>query len=233
MSNRNRDNDYSNLASVLRFALEQHLKSVNTCLPGHIVKYDAATRRASVRSALDILTTDGELLPAPQIENVPVVFTSGGGWTFGFPLAEGDPVLLVFAQRGLSGFKRDHDRSSPDVDSLFSIRDAIAIPGFGPTSITPGSTDGVTLQDEGGDNLIALEPDGIRIKTRGTVRIEAAGVEIISDGEVKIDSDGKTEVKASSVEFDSGSLKHGGTNVGKTHVHTGVQSGPGTTGPPR
>lgn len=162
---------YDSLPAALRFMLEQFAKTLNTCAPGHIRAYDAATRRATVQPALDLLKTDGSAMSAPLIPNVPVVWPSAGGWTFLAPLADGDPVLLVWSQRGLTGFKRAHGRALPDADHLFSLGDAIAIPGFGPATITPASTTGAVLQSTDAATFIALEPTGIRIRTPGRISL--------------------------------------------------------------
>ena len=102
--------DYGNGSTALRFALRQALKGIYTCLPGLVVSYDAATRRA----------------------NVQVLFPCGGQSAFTFPVEAGDAVLLVYSQRGLRDFKKTHAMSQPGVESFFSYRDAFAIPGFGP-----------------------------------------------------------------------------------------------------
>ena len=190
MTNRDNETRYDSLAAAMRFMLEQFQKSLNICLPGHIVSYAATTRRATVQSALDLLTTDGGSIAAPLIPNVPVVWPSAGGFSFSAPLVAGDPVLLVWSQRGLTGFKRAHERAMPDPDRLMSLGDAIAIPGFGPEDITPVSSTGIVLQSNDAAEYIAVEPGGIRIKTSGIVAIESTG------------------------------LTHNGVNVGDDHVHT-------------
>ena len=176
MTNRNPDSDYSSMAEATRFALEQWTKlNINVCLPGLIESYDPAARRATVQPAVDVLLTDGRRESQPLVSNVPVVWPAVQGFVMAGALKRGDPVALVFSQRGLTGFKRTHGRSVPDEDSLFDLRDAVVIPGFGPPPsepMTPVSTTGIALQDHEGENYIALEPDGIRIKTTGKVTIQ-------------------------------------------------------------
>ena len=158
--------DYANGSTSLRFALKQALKGINTCLPGLVVSYDAATRRAKVQAALQMVSANGNPVPRPVVADVPVVFPSGGGFSLTFPLAVGDPVLLVYSQRGLRDFKRTHAMSQPGVESFFSYRDAIAIPGFAPVGAWEP------------EHEIAISSDGIRIKTSGTVSIEASEVTV-------------------------------------------------------
>ncbi len=158
--NRNPDSTYSNLPEALRFALGEWVKGLNTCLPGHIVSYNSVSRRAVVWLALDALTGDNRRSEAPEVSDVPVIFPSGREFELTFPLVAGDPVLLVFAQRGLTGFKRVHGRSTPDIDSLFSLRDAIAIPGFGLRPPNAEST-----------HAIEITSAGIHLRTSGSLTV--------------------------------------------------------------
>ena len=164
------------LVRGIPWAVRQLLKQVNTCLPAVVRSYNPATRRAVVEPALPMVGTDNTLLPRPPVPNVPVVFPAGGGYSLTFPLAAGDPVLLVYSQRGIGGFKRSFGLSVPDVDSFFSPRDAVAIAGFGALSITPAVSGAVTLQADDGSAYIALGPSGITLKTAGAIAIEGNGL---------------------------------------------------------
>ena len=53
--------------------------------------------------------------------------------------------------------------AAPDIIGFFSEKDAIAIPGFGPTQ---GEL----------EHMIAIESDGVHIKTTGKLAIEAQDV---------------------------------------------------------
>ena len=174
MPNRNKEIEPS-LPLAVRFAIKQAFKGINTCLPGLVLDYDRGTRRATVQPALSIMTTDGRFIPRAPVPNVPVVFPSGGGFSLSFPLHDGDPVLLVYSQRGLSGWKITHDQSPPDRISLFDAADAIAIPGFGPVG------------NDDPNHFISFEeaadgaPDTIRIKSSGRISLEAP--EVLVNGE--------------------------------------------------
>ena len=163
MTNMNPDHDYSNLAVAVRFALRQGLKDVYTSMPGIVRAYDPETRRATIQGALSIATTDGRVIDREPIHDVPVIFPAGGGFALTFPLVPGDPVLLVYAQRGLAGFKKTHELSTPDLDGFFSEKDAVAIPGFG-------------VRRDDTSHRIDVSSAGIHITTLGTVAIEAADV---------------------------------------------------------
>ena len=163
MTSMNRDTDYANMAQAIRFAIRQSLKDMYTCMPGIVESYDAETRRAVVKGALNIVTTKKEEIEREAIHNVPVMFPSGGGFTMTFPLEPGDAVLLLYSQRGLAKWKKTLGVAAPDTIGFFSEKDAIAIPGF-------GSTQGEL------EHMIAIESDGIHIRTTGKLTIEAQDV---------------------------------------------------------
>lgn len=171
MTSMDPETDYRTASAAVEFALRQWAKGLNVCLPGHVVAYDAGTRRATVQAAVDMLTNDHVAIEAPLIPDVPVVWPATLRHAVVGRLVAGDPVLLVFSQRGLTGFKQSHARAMPDLDRLFSLSDAVALPGFGPTTITPATTTGIALQNVAGSEFIALEPGGIRIRTAGRVHL--------------------------------------------------------------
>ncbi len=163
MTSMNRDTDYANMAQAIRFAIRQSLKDMYTCMPGIVESYDAETRRAVVKGALKVVTTKKEEIEREAIHNVPVLFPSGGRSAFTFPLEPGDTVLLLYSQRGLANWKKTFGVAAPDTIGFFSEKDAFAIPGFGPTQ---GEL----------EHMIAIESDGVRIRTTGTLAIEAQDV---------------------------------------------------------
>ena len=161
MTSMNRDTDYANLAQAIRFAIRQSLKDLYTCMPGIVESYDAETRRAVVKGALKVVTTKKEEIEREAIHNVLVLFPWGGRSAFTFPLDPGDPVLLIYSQRGLTNWKKTLGVAAPDTIGFFSEKDAIAIPGFG--------------TDEP-EHHIAIESGGVHIKTTGKLAIEAQDV---------------------------------------------------------
>ena len=161
MSNLRSDQEYDRPTTALKFILRQWSKNLHTCLPGIVEDFDPATRRARVQPAVQKLMTDGGLKDRPPVINVPVVFFGGGPFTSLAPLAAGDAVLLLFSQQGLSHFKAAFAKSPPSGARRFALTDAIAMPGFGPVSITPASEDGLVLgQKTDGTTSVVIDPDG-------------------------------------------------------------------------
>lgn len=164
MSNLNNEIEYKNFEQALGFVFSQQFKKIYTCMPGVIQSYDDSSKRAQVLPALQRTFTDGTTSSLPVLVDVPIIFPSGGGFTITMPITKGDAVLLLFSQRGITEFKKTFNESLPDIDSLLSIQDAIAIPGFGALSISPNLTDGANMQTEDGTNSISVNNDKAELK---------------------------------------------------------------------
>ncbi len=182
MSNRHPELRYEKPEQVIPWAIEQMLKGwVNTAMPGIVDRYDAATKRARVQPALRTIIAPSEGSPdadppvpprprreedKPTIIDVPVVHPSAGGLIVHLPLRKGDPVVLLFSQRGIAAFKQTFAVSNPTRGNFFDMGDAMALPGFGALNITPASTEGLSVQTEDGDTSIVLTPGNVTIRAR-------------------------------------------------------------------
>ena len=263
MSLRHRKTERGHPLTAIRTLLDQARMRIGTALPAAVETYNRATRRIKINPSIKVqVVKEGKMeeVPRPSVTNVPVVFPGGGGYILTFPLESGDQVLRVATERGLSNFKRSFQEASPD-GSVLSPRNAVAIPGFGPLSITERG-EGAVLQNVAGDVWIELHDDRVKIvKGSQTVEIDDAGMRADITGDVSVDATGNISadaggdidaeaagtatVKAPSIVLDgdvrvTGSLNitgssvtHSGVGIGRAHVHTGVQTGPGVSGPPR
>jgi hypothetical protein len=164
VSNLNNEIEYQTFGQALEFVFTQQFKKLYTCLPGIVQSYDQTTKRAQVLPAIERTFTTGGSQALPVLVDVPVVFPSGGGFTVTMPMKKGDGVLLIFSQRGITNFKKTFTQALPDSDSLLSLKDSIAIAGFGALNITPSSSSGATMQSEDGNNAIIVETGKVEIK---------------------------------------------------------------------
>ena len=125
----------ASIEDAIRSTAADALLRIFTCLPGVVRGFDATATRARVQPLPDRMVS-GEGQPHPIVLDVPVIYPAGGGYSVTFPLAEGDAVLLLFSQRGLSDFKdrlarnEGLERVRPDMNVYFRVQDAIAVPGF-------------------------------------------------------------------------------------------------------
>jgi len=173
--------DVGSLSTLLRRAVGRELMDVHTALPGIVDTYDATSRRARVTPAIRILLDDGSLLDRPPIPDVPVLFPAGGGLSLTFPLERGDPVLLVFSQRGMDGFKIAFTASAPSRGPIMDMSDAVALAGFGSAITTPASVTGASLQTDDGATSVVVEPNGeVNVVAAGPVTIRATQINMLT-----------------------------------------------------
>ena len=240
MSSRNPEAGERTLLQLMRFAQEQFRKSLSVARPGLVESYDAATRRAQVRIAVDLVLNDGSRVDAPVIADVPVIHLSGGGYVAHMPLAAGDAVILLFSDRGMTEFKQTYRRAAPE--AVMELKDAVAIPGFGPLTQSLPVTDGAYLGTDAGDEYVAIQAGQTTIVSTGRVNIEAPD-EILLDGPVRITGAATAEstmavsgqISGSDGLDITGDIDVTGTVDGvnvSSHRHTLVQVGSGKSGPP-
>lgn len=63
------------------------------------------------------------------------------------------------------------------------------------------------------------------------VRFSEAGIEVVSPVKVHIQAPAG-QLDIDTLDINGSALRHNGVNIGKTHTHTGVTPGSGTSGPP-
>ena len=181
MSNRDADSRYELPQQAIPFHVSQALKTVHTSLPGIVNQYDATTRRARVQPAVDLLKTDGTSMPKPILLDVPVLFPTGGGFTMSVPLAAGDPVMLLFAERDIAAFKETLEVGPPLTDDIMEIQHVVCVPGFWPLDGVlpigaPNPPPGLVLQSNDGMAWVHLQEDMLDATVDGgvtTIHVEA------------------------------------------------------------
>jgi len=173
--------DVRSLTTLLRRAVGRELLDVHTALPGIVDTYDATSRRARVVPAIRLLLDDGSLLDRPPVTDVPVLFPSGGGLSLTFPLQRGDPVLMIFSQRGMDGFKSSYTVSPPSRGPIMDMSDAVALVGFGSVLTTPASATGAAIQTDDGTTSVVVEPSGeVNVVAAGEVTIRATQINLLT-----------------------------------------------------
>jgi len=235
MTNINREKEYDNLTDWFNFAFDQRMKFIFTMMPGLIVSYDAAKRRATVQLAIDRLKTDGTRMELPALVDVPTLFPSSKKFSIQFPLEKDDPVMVCFSSRDLSAFKVSYAQSAPQRSGgLFQIKDGVAIPGFGNLTNTPAKTDAITIQNAAGTTYVAVEENevtavGVQKVTATAPVIELNG-NVTINGDVEINNTAPVQVSNGLINS-SGDIVSGTVSL-ETHLHSAVTTGPDVSGPP-
>lgn len=171
-------------AEVIRRAIRAAMLELNTGLPARVVEYDPDTQSATVQPLFKRAFLDQDenenVVKAPSIQSVPVIFPGGGGWCIRWRLAPGDVVFLQFSQRSMDKLKQAP--SGQEVDPVESrhhdLSDAVALATFRtPQGALPDPGEDLVLGREDGSSEIRLKPDGVIElgadgPARGVVRID-------------------------------------------------------------
>ncbi len=122
----------ASLSEPLLRAIERAMIEMRVSLPARVEKYDETKQRADVKPLLNRRYADGEEAELPVIAGVPVVWPRAGGAAMTMPVAKGDGVLLVFADRSIDRWLANGGQVTPDDPRTHDLSDAVAIPGLAP-----------------------------------------------------------------------------------------------------
>jgi hypothetical protein len=115
----------------LREFMDYYFSQVHTSLPGAVIEYDAAKRRATVQPSLKRRAGNKEYIAFPLLIDVPVQFPGTKKWTIHFPLEENDEVAVFFSERALEAWKDVGQDGIEDPDPRrYDLCDAYCTPGL-------------------------------------------------------------------------------------------------------
>lgn len=217
------------LQESVQSAIEDYKIDMNTCLPAVVVRVldNLNYCQIDVQPSINIKGFDGSTTERPPILNVPVQFPSSSTSAITFPLNPGDPVLLIFSQRGLDAWKAGNGYATTPTDyRMMDYKDCFAIPCVWPKARSvndpvkrrwPHNTrDLVVAHNVGSANEIELRlTEGGRIQFNSDI-----GMDI-----------NVPDIKITGTVTHTGILSSNGVIL-DVHTHTGVDTGPGVSGPP-
>lgn len=99
----------SELAELIRKAMDARLAEVRVAIPVRIERYDLATQTVDVQPLVKDhqVLDDGHLVESlPQLKSVPVAFPRGGGFFISLPLAKGDTGRVVVCDRSIDQWRK-------------------------------------------------------------------------------------------------------------------------------
>lgn len=201
-------------AGVMTDVLQNFLRGVDDMIPAKVVSYDDATNRAVIKPLVMLGTTDGQKISRAQLSNIPVFRFGGGGFFIRFPVKAGDFGWLKATDRDMSLImQRGGLEDWPNTLRQHSFSDGMFFPDTLKSWVIDGANaDALVIQSLDGSVCVSLHS--------GKVKIEAADIEMVGNVQVT----GNVAV--------TGTMTNNGTNVGSTHVHSGVDAGPSNTGGP-
>lgn len=165
------------LAEIVRAYVDERVVGLHVSCPATIVSYDATTQRCSVRPASHVRIA-GQEIALPVIDDVPVSWPRATGCLLSFPLAAGDPVLLVFSDRMLDQWRGTGVVSPPTSPRMHHLTDAIALPlGVWPDSQPDSRVSATDVVLAGpGSSKVSIKPDGsVVIESGGSVHVGGTG----------------------------------------------------------
>jgi hypothetical protein len=158
------------LEDLVQRIVNKALRETRVSMPGRIIGYDAATRRARVQIIGSEVLPDGRTVQQPVITDVPVFMPNGGGAAITMPIGAGDTGVLVFADQDIGGWTIDDDGRAPDSGRRHSINDAMFMPGAG-----RGEADATNFVITFNGATITISPGGeVTINSPGAVDIVSA-----------------------------------------------------------
>ena len=113
--------------------LSRALATINCCLPGTVVSFDASVQTASVQPTVRkrIRTEKGvREMDYPLLENVPVLMIGGGDYALTFPVRKGDECIVLFSDSCIDAWWQSGGVQGQIVARQHDLSDGFAIVGF-------------------------------------------------------------------------------------------------------
>ena len=160
------------------------LNELHTALPARVERYDAANQRADAKPVFlrVFLDEDGkeQTYEYPIVTDVPVHFPRGGGAYIHLPIAAGDLVLLVCAQRSLDRYLETDGKQVIDTQDArrHHFSDAVAFAGLSTSKskIELSDPKDLIVGLEDGTAEIHVQPGGKVFVKAGSVMLGASGL---------------------------------------------------------
>lgn len=172
------EEDNRGLETAIQRVVEVAMSRAHTALPGIVDAYDAATQTANVTPQLQSRWSDEDGVlqsgDMPSIQGAPVYFPRAGGFSVTVPVTAGDPCLILFADRDISGYLEKGDRRVPPTGRMNAYNDAIVLPGLvpAPDAISPApSTAGIEVRSDDGTTFVRVGPAGVELESSVLVKL--------------------------------------------------------------
>jgi hypothetical protein len=165
------------LENAFTSIISEFLKGkLNVAMPAIVTAYNDKNK-VSVQPVVHRKYKGKDPKPLPTIEDVPVMFPGSGGYWLTFPITVGSWVMLVCSQRSIDAWKNsDGEVGDATTPRLFSMSDAVALPGLLPFSSAMDVTDGLQLRTKSGDVKIKINDTVITITNGlGTIAMDDTG----------------------------------------------------------
>jgi hypothetical protein len=198
-------------SSQWKTLIKQFAAKLRCAAPGIVESFNADNQTVSVQIALSELAWQGGVKPAQwtalqPVDNVPIMFFGGGGFTITVPLKQGDEGMLIFCDTCIDGWWANGGIQPPDRSRLVQpqierrrhdLHDCGFYPGMksqpnmlndlSTTSLQIRSNDG-TVVIEVAANQITMKAPKVVMNTTGDTDATASGNANVAGAKVVISS---------------------------------------------
>jgi hypothetical protein len=175
------------LVDVISELIEDRIKDLDICFPGTIKAIDKPKGLVDVQSDFKRLYWDqDDPVDPPTIRGVTLWQYRSGTARINMPVKVGEKVICLCSQRSLDKWKQSGALDTPGSTRVFSMSDAIAIPGLYDLTRTFPIGDNFTIQF--GQALLSfIEDTEISLEvTKAKARITKDGKFSLSNGTVEL-----------------------------------------------
>jgi hypothetical protein len=173
------------LLELIQMAIDAHMLDVHVSLPARVESFDASKQTVEITIMINRMVSDGATPPnwvseqMPKLKDVPVAFPRGGGFFMSLPLQQGDPGMLIFAERPLGAWRSTGGQGDPGDLGMHTLDGAYFIPATAPDKAALQSvsdTNMVIGKDDASSGQIEITPGGeIHLGTGATKGIVREG----------------------------------------------------------
>lgn len=149
-----------------RYALDGRQSQIWTAFPAIVQSVDLEAMTLTCVAAINGVELDSENAinyhAMPVLEDVPIVFPSAGGFTITFPIAAGDEVLVIIANRCIDSWWQNGGFQNPIEFRMHDLSDGFAIPGpkSQPKVIDSISSTDLQIRNDAGTAFLSIGADG-------------------------------------------------------------------------
>lgn len=205
----------SKLENLFSKLMSDVKSDIRVSLPAKVISFDAEKQTIScIPTVRELVNINGQVkyMDLPVLEDVPIQMPRAGGWIITLPIKPGDECMVIFQDLCIDGWWFRGGIQNWNDLRRHDFSDAIAIfsPWSQPNVISNYLMDGIELRSVDGSTKITIKQGKISILGD----LEVTGKITASDTITSV------------VDVISGTIS------GKTHKHSGVQTGSSNTGVP-
>lgn len=211
------------LVDVIQAKILDALAKTHTSTVGRVVRVGAKT--IDIQPVVNMVYR-GEDLKLPLLVDVPPVYMQGGSSYTAHPIVVGDYALVVFCERSFDRWYSGTDEVRPPELRMHDLSDGFAFVGINPQS---KAIQIPTVITQVGDTHQTGDYVHVGNRTQ-TGNYTLTGDQLIN-GNLTVTGNVTVSGAVTSASLSTGAATIGGISFA-THRHTGVQTGPGTSGGP-